>query len=122
MQSTSTSLGRYVTPPQFRYWLVAATVKKKLKDSVCKTFDLNSFKALQQRGSVGVSPANQPYKILITKYLLNIKYVLNLKLVLGSGKIPHLPVGTPLAHIIPFRYLRAHFAECQCASPRFELK
>ena len=51
-------------------------------------------------GSAGVSPTNQPDKKLTTQIFIKyiFKYVINLKL--GSSKIPHLPAGTPLAHII----------------------
>ena len=70
-------------------------------------------------GSAGASPANQPDKNLITKQLLNIKYVLNLKL--GSGKIPHPPAGTLLAHILVTFSRRPTEAEKYSKSPHDRL-
>src|ERR1700730_13252621 len=79
-----------IDPPPIPVIIVAAKTK---------TFDGAAKSSAQRRGSAGVSPANQPDKKLIAQIFIKyiFKYVINLKL--GSSKIPHLPAGTPLAHI-----------------------
>ena len=79
-----------IDPPPIPVIIVAAKTK---------TFDGADQSSAQRRGSAGVSPANQPDKKLIAQIFIKyiFKYVINLKL--GSSKIPHLPAGTPLAHI-----------------------